>query len=67
MTPTTQQASRLHPGLYAKSIIAFFAPMLLQLQSALQTAGVSLNELLRSLVISFITALLVWAVPNKDT
>lgn len=64
---TKTKRSALHPAVYAKSIIAFIAPMLLQLQQALQTKGVSLTELLRSLVVSGITALLVWAVPNSQT
>lgn len=51
---------------YLKAIVGFIAPVLTSLQTALGH-GISFNEGARSALTGFITALVVWAVPNSQT
>jgi hypothetical protein len=51
----------------AKAIVAFFAPMLSQLAAALGNGVISPTELVRSLLVSLLTSLVTWAVPNQPS
>lgn len=51
-------------GHYAKAIVAFFAPALTQLAVDISTAGVTVREIVVNALVSTITALTVWALPN---
>lgn len=48
----------------AKAIVGFLVPLLTQLAADLQR-GLKWSEMARNLIVSFITAIVVWVTPNR--
>jgi hypothetical protein len=53
-------------GRYLKAIVAFLAPVLAGIQTDL-ASGLTLREMMVNSATGFLTALVVWAVPNSQT
>lgn len=51
--------------LYAKAIVGFLIPTLTVLVTQIQN-GVTGEEILKSVITGVVTALVVWATPNKE-